>query len=218
MSLSQLVCPVIWDVDVQFPNEDWVSSLLPEQYKPSVSLRPTRAHMYRSLRGVRMCYRKACTTAGSAGPDSHPYCPTHIASVITPTTTPRVSFGKENSTKREEDSPTGARAIPGPILLTQIVQLRSSGFSSSSAIVEELTNRFGCELLDNAFRAYDLTHDSDVEAESMANRLQDIDVPMRSPLPHSHPTASAHPTTPDMTNPTTPDNRPIPLMDLWRKG
>ena len=166
-----------------------------------------------------MCYRKACTSAGSDGPDGHPYWPTHIASVITPTTTPRASFGKEDSTKPEEDSRTGVRTVPDSALLTLIEQLRSTEFSSSSAIAEELTNRFGGELLDNAFYVYDLTHESDVEAESMSKRLKDIDLPRSSPLPHPHPTPPDHPTTaPAMTNPTTPRKRPIPLTNLWRKG
>ena len=56
MSLSQLVCPVIGDFDVPHLNEDWLSSLSPEQYKSSVSLCPTHAHMYHSLRGF------ACVT------------------------------------------------------------------------------------------------------------------------------------------------------------
>ena len=138
-----------------------------------------------------MCYRKDCTSAGSAGPDGLPYCPSHIASVITPTTTHRVSFGKEDDRKTEEDSCTGVRSMPDPILLTLIEQLRSTVLPSSSAIVEELTKRFGCDLVDNAFRIYDLTPDSDVEDESMSKRLQDIDVPRRSPLPHSQATAPA---------------------------
>ena len=152
-----------------------------------------------------MFYRQDCTSSGSAGPDGHPYCPTHIASVITPTATPRVSFGKEDDPKTEEDSRTGVRSTPDPILLALIEQLRSTWFPSSSAIVEELTNRFGCGLLDNAFRIYDLTRGSDVEAESMSKRLQDIDAPRRSPLPHFQPTAHAKPTaTPSTTNPSTP--------------
>ena len=162
MSSSQLVCPVVGDVDVQLLNDDCVSSLLPEQYKSCVSLRPTHAHMYHSLRGVNMCYRKGCTSARSAVPDGHPYCPTHIASVVAPTTTPRVSFGKDESTKPEEDPRTSVRTMPDSVLLTLIEQLRSAGFSSGSAIAEELTNGLGCELLDNAFRVYDLTHESDV--------------------------------------------------------
>ena len=51
MSLSQLARPVVGDVDVQLSNEDWVSSLFPEQYKSCVSLCPTHAHKYHSLRG-----------------------------------------------------------------------------------------------------------------------------------------------------------------------
>ena len=152
MSLSQLVCSAVVDVDVQLLNEDWTSPWLPTQYKTAVSLFPTHAHMYHSLRGATMCFRKDCTFSGPTGPDGHRYCPPHSASAIAPSTpNNRVSFGVDGDVKREADARTGVCSMPDDVFLTLIEQLRSTGLSSASAIVEELTNRFGGELLENAF-------------------------------------------------------------------
>ena len=80
---------------------------------------------------------------------------------------------------------------------------------ASSAIVGELAARYGGDLLGNAFHAYGLTHDSDVDAEQMAKMLNEIDIPRKSPLPHSvdtQPTNHASdptPTTPPVKNPST---------------
>ena len=78
-SPSQVTCNSSGDGDVRLLYDDWVASILPNQYQDSVTLCATHAHMYHSLRGDSMC-----SAAGSTGPDGHPYCPIHISAAVTP--------------------------------------------------------------------------------------------------------------------------------------
>lgn len=94
---------------------------------------------------------------------------------------PRVSFSTDGKVESEDVFRPGVCSAPDAVLLTLIEQLRATGVLSASAVMGELTNRFGGDLLENACHVYDLTHDSDLEAEQMDKMLQDIDVPRKAP-------------------------------------
>ena len=94
--------------------------------------------------------------------------------------------------------------MPDAVLLTLIGKMRECGRFRLLRSRGELTTRYGGDLLGNAVHVYDLTHDSDMEAEQMAERLNDMDIPRRSPLPKSSNQVPAPtPATPPVTNPST---------------
>ena len=83
---------------------------------------------------------------------------------------------------------SGVCGFPDALLLSAIDRIRADGITSQSGISEELTDRFGGIFLGGAFRGHELTRESDVLAAQMSQRLRDLDIPRKSPLPHSNPT------------------------------
>ena len=120
-----------------------------------------------------------------------------------PSWPPKASFGSDGHDSHTKRISTGVCNLPETVLLTLIVQLRAHGSPKPADVAEESAQRFGGNFLDKANNIHDLTHESDVLANELAERLNNIDIHRNSPLPRPNLPAGASRTSTTAT-PTPP--------------
>ena len=175
--------------DAPIDGEDWEASRLSGFYKHDITLCPSHTMIYHTLRGASICFHKGCNRLGCMGPDGHNYCPSHLVMSVSPTPpSPKVKFPKVDCPAPKVVRKSGVCLVPDEILPPLIEQLQRGGFSKESDLIDELAERFGGDLFDNALHVREYIFSADKAADDMAERLRNIDVipelPRAVPAPY----------------------------------
>ena len=194
LAVSQTPCREVNVDDVPIVYEDWVASKLPIYCQNEVSLCAVHASMYHTLRGANMCFRKGCTYLGSMGPDGHHYCTKHIAQAVLPSAPPpQVKFVGDKDKSSGGVAKQGVCLVPDEVLVPLIEKLRQGGcFANQPDLIDELTERYGGDVFENAMHVRQLEAESERLAKEFEDRLRKIDLISEEPriVPSPHQTIS----------------------------